>query len=432
MKTQINCSLVLLLLILEISPVCSYAQFKLEASLRPRAEYRNGYKELATNDKVPIFIMSQRTRLGLNYNSDKMKAKISFQDVRVWGDESQFSITGVHGDAASTDLAEAWLSLNLHQSFSITMGRQAFSLDDERLLAKRNWNQNGVFYDALSLKYKIGKSEAQMGFSYNNTGDRNFMEPYNPLKIKNMGFIHVNRKINTQFSASFMTLFTSLTRTDSTLTIYTKGSSGLNLIYKSNGWSLSSSFYYQYGKDVYLGIVKNTSAYNFNIQGEFTSKYVKLKGGCSLLSGDRKTDQVQGNTHLFDLLYGARHKYYGHMDYFNNIRKSTLNGGLNDYYATLGFPLPENMEVFGTYHLFQFNQIPESLNQSQQGNSSFYLGTEFDFGFKADLWEMVDIQAGYSFILPSEQLMAIQKTENNTFSSWAWVMLTFSLESHSF
>jgi hypothetical protein len=225
-------------------------------------------------------------------------------------------------------------------------------------------------------------------------------------------------------------MFSGFTRSDTTLEVYLKGTSGINLNFNSDPWKVFSSFYYQYGKDVNQGLVKTSSAYNFNLQAEFKATYFMLQGGCSLLSGDKQSEAVNGTTHLFDVLYGARHKYYGYLDYFNNLRKSTRNGGLNDFYATIGVPIVPKVDVFGSCHAFYLNQVPSYLDNSSNASGTSYLASEFDFWLKADVWKGINILTGYSFMLPGHHMKVIQNVSgDNPFSSWAWVMVTFSVKS---
>ena len=67
----------------------SFAQFSLTGEFRPRGEFRHGYKQLADDSlrKDPAILISQRTRLNLNYSADKYKVCLSLQDVRFWGDQ---------------------------------------------------------------------------------------------------------------------------------------------------------------------------------------------------------------------------------------------------------------------------------------------------------------------------------------------------------
>ncbi|MDP2722153.1 MAG: alginate export family protein [Bacteroidales bacterium] len=430
MKNSIYYNLLLLLLVVGFFPIQSRAQFVIDASIRPRAEVRYGYKELARSDKEPVLTISQRTRLGVLYQSEKIKAKITFQDIRVWGDETQYSSTGVHGDVASIDLTEAWLSFNLTKSFSLTAGRQALSFDDERLLAKRNWNQNALFYDAVTMNFQSGKTTVDAGFSYNNAVDKNFMEIYDPIKMKTLCFLHLSQKFNPKFNATVITMFSGFTSSDTALAVYLKGTSGVNLNFNSNPWKVFSSFYFQYAKDTYGGNITKVAAYNVNVQVEYKLKYILFQMGGSLLSGDKNGDSQHGETHLFDLFYGARHKYYGFLDYFSNLRKDTKSGGLNDIYATVGVPVTQKAHVFATAHAFYLNRVPTSLSKPNTNSDKSYLGTELDFWLNADVMKGINIQTGYSFMLPGNQLKRIQGVSgNNPFSSWAWVMVTFSVKS---
>ncbi len=44
-----------------------YAQFSLQATLRPRSELRNGYKTLKSEVQTPAFTTSQQIKLSLLY-----------------------------------------------------------------------------------------------------------------------------------------------------------------------------------------------------------------------------------------------------------------------------------------------------------------------------------------------------------------------------
>ena len=67
-----------------ITTLSSFAQ-ELEANLqiRPRFEYRNGFKELMKDGLYPTSFVSQRSRMNFFYKQEKIKANLSFQNVRV-------------------------------------------------------------------------------------------------------------------------------------------------------------------------------------------------------------------------------------------------------------------------------------------------------------------------------------------------------------
>ncbi|MEA3479598.1 MAG: hypothetical protein U9R60_15550, partial [Bacteroidota bacterium] len=77
--------------------VDAYAQdVSISAQLRPRFEYRHGYKTLSSPDIDPAFFISQRSRLSALFSSEKFKAGFSLQNVRVWGDVSQLNVSDVN------------------------------------------------------------------------------------------------------------------------------------------------------------------------------------------------------------------------------------------------------------------------------------------------------------------------------------------------
>ncbi len=80
------------------------AQFTLSGEYRPRAEYRHGYRTLATDDMNPAFFIEQRARLNLDYISTGYQLKIVLQDVRTWGNEPQL----VNDDGKWTTIHQAW------------------------------------------------------------------------------------------------------------------------------------------------------------------------------------------------------------------------------------------------------------------------------------------------------------------------------------
>ena len=71
--------------------ITANAQMTLTGEIRPRFEYLHGFGSPAdTLQKSAQFIL-QRTRLNFGYKADKFKTGIVFQDVRVWGNQSQLN-----------------------------------------------------------------------------------------------------------------------------------------------------------------------------------------------------------------------------------------------------------------------------------------------------------------------------------------------------
>ena len=65
------------------------AQFSISAELRPRLEIRNGFRVPSFKDSDAAIFVSQRTRLNIGFQNEKIKLFISPQDIRTWGSEKQ-------------------------------------------------------------------------------------------------------------------------------------------------------------------------------------------------------------------------------------------------------------------------------------------------------------------------------------------------------
>ena len=68
------------------------AQLTIDAQIRPRTQYRHGFKSPMPKGEDPAFFTSQRTRLTTTYTTEKFKIKFAFQDVRIWGQTDQVYI----------------------------------------------------------------------------------------------------------------------------------------------------------------------------------------------------------------------------------------------------------------------------------------------------------------------------------------------------
>lgn len=71
--------------------------FKLTGEIRPRYEYRHGFKTLFPDDATAANFISQRTRLNGFFANETFKVYLSLQDVRVWGDVNQLNNSDYNG-----------------------------------------------------------------------------------------------------------------------------------------------------------------------------------------------------------------------------------------------------------------------------------------------------------------------------------------------
>lgn len=396
------------------------AQFSLQGEFRPRMEYRDGYSMLKTEDRVAAFIIGQRTRLTADYQKDWLSSRFSFQDVRLWGNDNVVTATGMFGNNGNQSVFEAWVELSFLSNSSLRIGRQSFDYDDSRLLSARNWNNNGLSYDAILYKYKRDSWQMDAAISYNNTKNNIFGNEFPADRVRSQSFIRLQRKLSAHFSASIIGIVTGFMKENTNETMYAKTTYGANVVYKKHDFDVFGSYYYQAGTDKSgMGV----SAWNANSTAQYSMGKTRFKLGFSLLSGN-DTDHDKLNS--FDLIYGARHKYYGHMDYFNVLAARTNNAGLNNIFAGVSYKISPKTSLMIDYHYFALNQVLQDF-RSTDPNALLdkTLGSEIDLGFIISFGNTVHLRGGYAMMLPTETLNIIQiEGAENKFSSWGWLMLT--------
>jgi len=393
----------------------SFAQLQIDAQLRNRLELRNGYKQLIAENQQTAAFISQRTRLTFLFQNENLKLKISPQDVRVWGDEQLGSSSGVMGDNASVDIHEAYAELKLNSKASISVGRQELVYDNEWLLAARNWNQNGLTYDAALLKLALNSVSIHLASSWNSTTETVQDNFYATDRIKSLNFLWIDKKINENLEASFSYLATGVTKTATSNALRFKHTGGLYANYKSKTLNFRANAYYQIGKNI-----ADNSVNAFLLDGEFSYIFGNFSTGIgtSYLSGD---DDLSDNTDaLFDMFYGARHKYFGHMDYFGNIPKTTKQGGLIDYNAFIKFKISDKTSLSNYVHYLQLAKT----NLSTPADKNLGFENELALQYKINNW--ANIQTSYLLFLPTESMKTIQAVSDAKMQHFFFLQLTIN------
>ncbi len=405
------------------------AQIGIDVEMRPRMEYRNGYKYLSTIGVNPAFFISQRTRLGLGYQRAKLQGRIAVQDVRVWGDESRFGSTSVTGDDASIDLQEAWLRFQLSTQFWLKLGRQIFQYDDQRLLSPRNWNQHGVAYDAILLGYQERAFQLDAGFSLNNAGENIMGQAYPRGKLKTLTFVFLQGQVASCLKANLLLMGTGFTSGDTTEIIYIRGSYGAGVSYVSACHEIDLRTYFQNGKNA---DGQSVQAYCFSLDAMQKWAALRATAGIHYLSGQDQWNfdaAYQDKDHLFDIFYGARHRYYGAMDYFSNIPRSTAGGGLVDMFLRGEYQSRSGHQYRVDFHHFALGADvavwKESTGSYQKPGRG--LGSELDISVKVPIAQILTLQGGYSVMFPETTLQQLQDVagEVKLLQHWAWLMLTW-------
>ncbi|MEZ4969255.1 MAG: alginate export family protein [Flavobacteriaceae bacterium] len=392
------------------------AQLTIDAELRPRFEYRHGFKTLFPNNEDPATFVSQRTRLNTNYGIDKLSFYLSLQDVRVWGDVPQLNSSDKNG----IGIHQAWGKIQLDSHFSLKVGRQEIIYDDHRIFGNVGWAQQARSHDAARLEYKNPSLKIDLGFAFNQDGEHlTGTTLTTPETYKSIQYLWTHREWD-KFSASLLFLNNGLQFIDdinsnNNDTRYSQ-TLGTHLNYITNNLKLTSNMYYQFGKDI---ANNDLSAYLLSLEGSYkiTSK-TNLGLGAELISGNDNGLPSNQKNRAFSPFYGTNHKFNGLMDYFY-VGNHANNVGLLDIHANAKIVLNGKSDLNLAVHNFT---AAAEIGQ----NSNKQLGTELDIVYGYKIQKEIGISAGYSHLFATPGMETIKGNADGNINNWGWIMLTLN------
>ncbi len=393
------------------------AQFIVEGEIRPRAEFRQGFKSLHVPETDAAFFVEQRSRVAFNYKDEKVSLRLSLQDVRLWGENSQIYKT----DNSLSNVNEAWGQYNFTARSAIKVGRQEVDYDNARMLGNLAWAQQSRSHDMLQYKY-VAPSGFQwhIGAAFNQEDVNSNAEParlrstfYNGINnYKTMQYSWMNKKYETG-TFSFLLLNNGLQAADSsvnfsqTIGFYTSNKLG-------EGTTLTAEGYYQMGHDAGG---RELSAYLGSLVLGWKIGPHKMAIGGDVLSG---TDPGSDQNNAFNPLFGTNHKFYGLMDYFY-VGNPHNNVGLLDLNLKTTLKTGERSSLM--LHLHYFNAQAD-LIAVDNSTASAYLGTEADMVYNNNLAKGVNLKVGFSYMAAGDSMELIKNGSKDELNVWGWTMIT--------
>lgn len=393
------------------------AQFSVQGTIRPRAEYRNGYQQMPDSITSPAFFISNRLRLALEFKNEKLSFKASLQEVRTWGS------LNLKSESATLGLNEAWAEIKITDSLFLKLGRQGLNYDNQRLLAVNDWRQSGQYHDALLIKYKHKGWNFHLLGAYNQSEERLFNTYYDnssdPLKgnYKTLSYIWIDKKWG-KVNVSALAIADGLPVSKTSNRIYQRITTGGAFRYTPEEYQLSIRAYSQNGKN---NNGTSLSAWYFNAEASipFSSK-LKVIPGIDILSGD--DNMVDNRLTAFSTLYGAGHAHNGHMDYFTNVLAQTDSAGLSNIYLKFDYSINTAVSLIADFHYFAL----QSNHVATDGKIEKYLSSEADLACKINFTREMNLQFGYSFMLHNSSMKHFFKGDPSLYADFGWVMLTIN------
>lgn len=404
-----------------ISSTRSFSQLWIGSEFRPRIEYRDGYRLNADSKGEPAFLASFRTRIHISYRLSKFSFGFLPQDTRTLNDQQFLENTGMDIPNTGLNLREAWISYSPDERITFKIGRQVAFFNDQRLMAKRNWSQDGTGYDMIGFEYHKNNIDLQTGISYNFFPEKSTGDDYTDTDFKTFNFINLKGRYANKLEIAFVSVLTGKNDIDSVDGIFFQNTSGIYTEYSGKKYGIHASFYTQWGRN---HPEEKVFSYLTDIHGLAHFGKSTLSSGLAIISGNRRSDNRHID-HTFDLLYGVRHSYYGLMDHFSETDESTNNSGLIDGYLSVVIQNSEKLNFELGLHALSmagdyYRTDPQFVSLGK------YLATETDFIALYQWTSWLMVEAGYCILIPSGTYRHFVSTDAFRSSNFAYLMITFS------
>jgi hypothetical protein len=394
-----------------------FAQFEINAELRSRGEYREGYKKLLTASEKGFLIVSQRSRLNFNYSTSKIEAKFSVQDVRTWGESLPSN------DANSINIFEAWAKYYFTEHFGIKIGRQMLNYGDLRLLANSEWSNEGISHDAALFQYQNCENKVtfDLGFSVSNNDDKILKQTDYTLNLyKYLGFMWFSKSFGENLKFSFIDILDVNQKVGDPETNYARNTFGPLLNINNEMFDIEGVFYTQLGTNR-----EGKKVTAFNAAGKLLLKIgdaAKIGGGYDYRSGTDVDKLSKDESFTFDNLYCSVHTHMGAMDHFKN-----LAAGTHDLFMKANYGISEKTTIDAEYHFFALDRKAGStLLDGKTTTFSGNLASELDLKIEHK-FSNASLSLGYSFLIPDKNLEKLELGgANSKNGQWAWVIFKFT------
>lgn len=403
----------LLILLLLLSSNSFFGQsFEAGLQLRPRFEYRDGFKTLFSEAQDPATFVSQRSRLHFLFEQEDLEVKVSVQNINTWGEVPTMRMADKNG----MSLFEAYGQYNFSPLVSLRLGRQVLSYDNERILGEVDWAQQGQSHDAALIRWLPASGHRlDIGLAYNAPSETLFEIPYTVNSYKNLqyawyriehsGFSFLLMNTGYEYESETGERDLDYLQTFGAFHDFLKGDFFGNIA----GYGQTGSKSGQKVSAWYAG-----ANFNYSLFG-----YWKIGAGAEYFSGT-DMNHTSDKLNSFTPLFGTNHAFNGLMDYFyvGNHQNSV---GLLDIYGKLTYS-KEKFTLTASPHFFSSTAEIISFDNVVQDD---YLGAEIDFTAGYKMSNSVSFNAGYSQMFGTKSLEVLKGGDKDKTHNWAWMMVSF-------
>jgi hypothetical protein len=428
---------------------------------RTRFESREDNRDFnsAVHDDNDDSWLLNRFRLGLTVKPVSwLKLYGQMQDSReAFSDRANIpGVRGAEGDDEA-DLRQAYISLGdlKRMDFQLSLGRQAISYGDSRLVADSRWGNFGRTFDAARLRWEkkyyfwieafamrpvqIKRHEFDDSDSADNFFGTYFSTDYGNKQALDFYYFYRDKKDNQPDLDPTNKIDPQGTWNGPAARFSTIGARIKNTSDRLNGWDYTGEFAYEFG-DVWntdrSSPRSELSAFALHASGGYTWKDVSWKPRLGLeydfASGD--DDPNDTDSQSFQNLFPSNHDKYGFMDEFSWRNIHDLR-----FQANVKPPQIKKLDLEFDYHAFWLadthdywyrsngistlrTKTPDGRDVRTIGASSF-AGEEVDLTATYEFNKFFKVQTGYSHFFAGQYLV---DTGPHSDADFGYVMTTFT------
>lgn len=377
--------------------------FTLSMEYRPRTELRHGYQQLPADTSVAAFFVGQRTRMTMTYEySNRLNMAFAVQDLRIWGEQNP------KGTEGTLQVFEAWVEPRITPEWSVKVGRQRLSYDNQRLFSENNWRIGGNVHDAAVVKYETEKLVIHLVGAFNQTSDNQFGTDYEPdgfTNYKSLVMNYIYYKPTDKFTLTAINAADGWQDQTNVEKIHQRFTSGGRVEYSLKNFRAGVGGWYQYGhnaKGIKLG------AWYVNPELGLTLSQWSCRAGAELFSGNKPGET--GTDHSFVPLYGSGHSFNGSLDLITKFPSDNGNAGLINPYMILTWSMAKSFSLSTNIHGFWLQ------DDYVAGGVTYDRSLGFENDWKA-IWKpnnMLNCELGICYASMTETFEKIKKAQTGS------------------
>ncbi|GGH48682.1 hypothetical protein GCM10007423_50070 [Dyadobacter endophyticus] len=391
-------------------------ELTVDFEIRPRAEYRDNFMWTPADTLMPEVYTTQRNRLSITYQSNRLRLHASPQEIHVWGESGQFSRVG------NVNFFELYAEPKVTPNFSVRIGRQALSLDNGRIFSAAPWGQQSRAHEGVRFLYKK-KFETDLTIAFTRPYAQHFDPAYSPVASHTYKYLfvhHLKYKFANQVLLTTINTIDVFRRASGNRQYYERITNGGRLDYTSGWFYATVSAYYQYGQNAASKAIR---AYYIQPEISVNTGRTLFRLGAEILSGSNSSTSKEVSASFLPL-YGVAWKFMGNMNLFTKFPVDVNERGLVNPYLFILYQAGKKLSLRGDSHLF-YSQYPLLRDGSEIGGT--YLGFESDLSLNYKPVKTLEIIYGFSFAVANQRMELLNKVpDSGKIPVWSYLMVSFT------